>query len=143
MDPVQIVIDTNVLVSALRSQRGASSELLRRLGDPRFEVNVSASLVLEYEAKLKQTMLAMGLRELDAVDRFLDAFVASANRRSIYFSFRAEQLHLDDAFLLDLAIASGARFVVSYNIRHLDGLRRFGRFPIRPGDFLRWLESMP
>ena len=68
--------------------------------------------------------------------------MALANMRSIYFSFRAEELHSDDAFLIDLAIASGSRFVITYNLRHLAGLRRFGRIPIRPAGFLRWLESV-
>jgi predicted nucleic acid-binding protein len=49
MKTFQIVIDTNVLVSALRSKRGASFRLLRLLGDSRFEINVSVPLVIEHE----------------------------------------------------------------------------------------------
>lgn len=142
MDPVQIVIDTNVLVCALRSRRGASALLMRRLRDPRMQVNVSSALLLEYEAKLKDEMMRQGLSDLRKVDRFLDALAAMANRRSIYFSFRTEAVDPGDAFLVDLAVASGARFVITYNLRHLAGIRRFGKTPIRPGDFLRWLETV-
>ena len=142
MEPVQIVIDTNVLVSALRSRRGASARLMRKIRDPRLQVNVSSALLLEYEAKLKEEMIRQGLSGLERVDRFLDELAAISNRRSIYFSFRVEQVHPGDAFIVDLAVASGARFVVSYNLRHLAGIRKFGKIPIRPGDFLRWLEAV-
>ena len=45
----QVVIDTNVLASALLSNRGASHRLLRMVGDQRWRINVSVPLVFEYE----------------------------------------------------------------------------------------------
>lgn len=45
-----VVIDTNVFVSALRSKNGASYKLITMVGKGRFDVNVSVPLVLEYEA---------------------------------------------------------------------------------------------
>ena len=50
----QVVIDTNVLVAALLSSRGASHRLLRLLGDHRWRMNVSVPLVFEYEQTLKR-----------------------------------------------------------------------------------------
>jgi predicted nucleic acid-binding protein len=44
-----IVLDTNVLVAALRSRRGASAALLAKVATEAFDVNVSVALVLEYE----------------------------------------------------------------------------------------------
>ena len=104
MVPCQVVVDTNIMVSAYRSKRGAAFELLRRFDDPRFEVNVSSALLLEYEAKLKAAMAADGLKDLWKVDRFLDVLAEMANRRSIYFSFRAEESHEKDAFIVDLVV---------------------------------------
>ncbi len=43
MNPYQIVIDTNVFVSDLRSQRGAAYTLLTMLNDPRWQVNISTT----------------------------------------------------------------------------------------------------
>jgi predicted nucleic acid-binding protein len=48
----QVVIDTNVLISALRSNHGASHRLLRLVGDDRWRLNISVPLVLEYEQTL-------------------------------------------------------------------------------------------
>jgi len=50
----QVVIDTNVLVAALRSRRGASFRLLDLLGDPRWQANLSVALALEYEQVAKR-----------------------------------------------------------------------------------------
>jgi predicted nucleic acid-binding protein len=50
----QVVIDTNVLVAALRSRRGASFRLLDLLGDSRWQANLSVALALEYEQVVKR-----------------------------------------------------------------------------------------
>src|SRR2546423_1715197 len=44
------VVDTNVLVSALRSRRGASFRLISLLGDSQWQPVISVALILEYEA---------------------------------------------------------------------------------------------
>ena len=72
---VQIVVDTNVLVAAMRSRWGESNRLLRHLGDPRWQVNISAALILEYEEVLRRQAMAgafsVSLVEI-LVDRFKD-----------------------------------------------------------------------
>ena len=54
MEPYKIVIDTNVLVSALRSRRGASFRLLSLIDSGKFITNISVPLVYEYEQVLKR-----------------------------------------------------------------------------------------
>jgi predicted nucleic acid-binding protein len=79
--PIQVVIDTNVLVAAARSNAGASFELLRlfAIGDERWQWNISTALLLEYEAVLKREQHRQG-RSLAVADRFLDDVAARANR---------------------------------------------------------------
>lgn len=49
-------VDREVLVSAIRSRRGASFRVLEQLGAGRYEIAVSVPLVLEYEdALLRQS----------------------------------------------------------------------------------------
>jgi predicted nucleic acid-binding protein len=52
MKTPQVVIDTNVLIAAQRSQRGASSKLMSLVGTGRFDIHISVPLVLEYEEVL-------------------------------------------------------------------------------------------
>ena len=69
----QVVIDTNVLIAALRSQRGASYRLMRSLGDPRWQPNISVTLALEYESvgKREATKLGIPLTAIDDIVRDL------------------------------------------------------------------------
>src|ERR1039458_5556009 len=87
--PIQIVIDTNVLVAAARSNAGASFELiwLFAAGDARWQWNISTALLVEYEAVLKREQHRQG-RSLAMVDRFLDDLAARANRHAIFYLIR-------------------------------------------------------
>ena len=70
MVPCQVVIDTNVVFSALHSNQGASHKLLSLVGiSDRFQNNVSVPLVLEYEDVLKRESENLGLthQEIDHV----------------------------------------------------------------------------
>ena len=72
MRRIQIVIDTNVLLSALRSNRGASFLLLMLIGQSDlFEINLSVPLVLEYEDVEKRPGLVPALSMSD-IDDILD-----------------------------------------------------------------------
>ena len=46
---IRVVIDTNVLLSALRSNRGASYSLISMLPSDKFELSVSVPLYAEYQ----------------------------------------------------------------------------------------------
>jgi len=69
--PREIVLDTNVLVAAFRSKRGASYELVRSIGRAGWRLNVSVALALEYEDVLKRDGMCPGLAGAE-IDGFLD-----------------------------------------------------------------------
>ena len=71
MKPLQAVVDTNVVLSALRSKRGASYRLLNLVGDPRWQMNVSVDLILEYEAVARREAVPLHA-SLQEADRFID-----------------------------------------------------------------------
>ena len=72
----QIVLDTNVILSAVRSGSGASAALLRRLAinaaneRDEFTVCLSVTLALEYEEILQRYRADFGWSETQ-VNRFL------------------------------------------------------------------------
>jgi predicted nucleic acid-binding protein len=82
MGAPQIVIDTNVLVAALSSRRGASYRLLAMLGAGKFEINVSVPLVLEYEDALSRPKFAISR---DDVRDVIDFLCAVGNRHQVFF----------------------------------------------------------
>jgi putative PIN family toxin of toxin-antitoxin system len=64
----QVVLDTNVIIAAQRSNRGASAKLMSLIGTDRFEVHLSVPLVLEYEEVLLRQKGLLGLTSEDVTD---------------------------------------------------------------------------
>jgi len=84
MKRLEVVIDTNVLVSALKSKRGASFKLLTLIGQNKFDINLSVPLILEYEDVVKRLVEETALNEEDIND-ILDYFCSVSNRREIFY----------------------------------------------------------
>jgi putative PIN family toxin of toxin-antitoxin system len=83
---VRLVLDTNVLVAALRSDRGASRKLLLSALDREIKVLVSVPLIIEYEAVLtRPEHLAAAGFSIEEVNAVLDAFVAVAEPVQLQF----------------------------------------------------------
>ena len=140
--PYQIVLDTNVLVAAFRSQRGASSKLLTLLNDPRWQINLSTPLVLEYEEVLKRPDVIEGFSN-EAIDTFLDGLCAIANQHDIFYLWRPLARDPDDDFLLELAIRAQADFIVTYNARDLLPAAQFGIALVTAKEFLQQMGELP
>lgn len=94
----EIVLDTNILVTALRSRRGASYQLVGLIGTGVFRPNVSVALALEYEEVLKRADLIPGLTESD-VDRFLGYIFHSSNLVPSVHSMRPNLADPDDEMI--------------------------------------------
>ncbi len=134
--PLRIVIDTNVLVAGLRSQRGASYRLLQKLKDPRWEVNLSTALVLEYEEVLKRQANELGLSPQD-IDDLVDGLCTIANKPPVSRLWRPVAGDPEDDFLIELAVEVQADYVVTHNKRDLQAARQFGIMVVSPREFLQ------
>lgn len=110
MQQYRIVLDTNVLVAGLRSRRGASYKLLSILNDKRWRVNISTTLIFEYEQILKREREALGLRIQD-IDDFLNGLCSIADKCDIFYLWRPTARDPDDDFLIDLAMEAQAHFI--------------------------------
>lgn len=135
MPKLRIVLDTNVLVAALRSKRGASSRLVSLLGTGRFDMHVSVALVLEYEEVLMRQRLQLGLTQQDIED-FLDSICALAGHQQVYYQWRPSLRDERDELVLDLAVAAGCDHIVTFNRRDFVGAERFGLQITTPREFL-------
>ncbi len=140
--PLQIVIDTNVLISALRSRRGASFRILSRLGGQDFEINVSVPLVLEYEDAAKRVAPEFGLTH-DEIDDILDYVCRVAHHHKIHFLWRPYLKDPGDDHLLEVAVEARCDFIVTHNTRHFAGAERFGVRVVSPQEFLRLVGALP
>jgi putative PIN family toxin of toxin-antitoxin system len=138
----QIVIDTNVLVTAQRSKRGASARLISLLGTGRFDIHVSVPLVLEYEAVLLRYRAELELTQEDVAD-VIDALCALAKHQKIYFLWRPYLRDRNDEMVLELAVAARCEYIVTYNQRDFRGADKFGIRVIDARTFLQEIGELP
>lgn len=121
---MQIILDTNILIAAFRSRRGAANLLLDKLNDPRWRVNVSMSLLLEYEDVLKRSEMNSFVSESDVND-FLDGLCSIAEYQNIFYLWRLLAKDLSDAFILELAVRANADFIITYNQKDFPAAGKF------------------
>jgi putative PIN family toxin of toxin-antitoxin system len=125
-EPGLIVVDTNVLVSAFLGPGGASREVLRRALGGRYRPLIGAALFAEYESVLEREALFEGCvlspRERE---RLLDDLLSVCRWTRVYYAWRPNLRDESDNHLVELAVAGGARAIVTKNVRD------FGRMELR------------
>jgi putative PIN family toxin of toxin-antitoxin system len=131
----RVVMDTNVLVSALRSGKGASFKLLSLIDSRKFSLCVSVPLVLEYEAVIKKQTHSIGLSISD-LDAIIDYICHVAEPYKVYYLWRPFLRDSKDDMVLELAVSSSADAIVTYNKVDFKGIEQFGVKTIFPKDFL-------
>lgn len=120
--PLQIVLDTNVIAAALRSNRGASFLLFSLVGAAaEFQINLSVPLVLEYEEIARRQKEETGLSEQD-IDDILDYLCSVGNRREIYFLWRPFLKDPKDDMVLELAVEAACDCIVTFNRKDFAGV---------------------
>ena len=133
------VLDTDVLVAALRSSRGASRQLLLGALDRRFELLLSVPLILEYEAVLTRPehLAACGLR-CEEIERVLDDLASVARPVRLAFRWRPRLSDPNDDMVLETAVNGSADAIVTFNQRDFEETSRsFQCAVILPGAALQ------
>ena len=136
MKRLEVVIDTNVLVSALKSKRGASFKVLTLIGQSKFDINLSVQLILEYEDVAKRLIGETALNEEDIND-ILDYICSVSNRREIFYLWRPFLKDPKDDMVLELAVTSNCDMIITYNKKDFKGVEKyFGIRVLSPKELL-------
>jgi len=135
MKKFKIVIDTNVMVAALKSKRGASYKLLSIIDKGKFQISVSVSLIFEYEDVLKRGDLNLDI-ETEDIDDILDYICTIADKREIFYLWRPYLKDPQDDMILELAVESESDYIITYNKRDFEGIDKFGLQTLNPKEFL-------
>ena len=133
---MRVVLDTNVVISGLRSRRGASHRVLRLIGGEKFRIVISIPLLLEYEGVAKRQSRKLGLTHSD-IDDILDYLCKVADRSEIFYLWRPFLRDPNDDMVLEAAVAGGTDLIVTHNVRDFAGVEQFGVSVATPQDFLR------
>jgi putative PIN family toxin of toxin-antitoxin system len=138
-----MVLDTDVIVAALRSPTGASAALLRAIRRGRGVMLLSVPLLMEYEAtcQLAEHRLASGLGE-DEVEAFLDGLVFLAQPVETHYRWRPQLRDPGDEMVLETAVNGQAQAIVTFNRRDYGAApMRFGVGVISPAEALRRMKE--
>ena len=136
MKKYKIVIDTNVIASALRSKRGYSYRLLSILDDERKQVSISVPVILEYEDVIKREKLNVNYKKSEIED-FLDFICLIGEQRKIHYLWRPILKDRKDDMFFELAVESESNFIVTFNKRDFEGTEKFGIKILAPKEFLK------
>lgn len=137
---MNIVIDTNVIVSGLQSDMVFSHRLLEALPEKKFDICISVPLVLEYEAQLKKRLPRDIFTDED-IDDFIDYICLIGKKTSIYYLWRPFLKDPFDDHVLELALASQSRYIVTFNKKDFKDTEHYGIEVVNPHEFLRILKE--
>jgi putative PIN family toxin of toxin-antitoxin system len=114
----RIVVDANVLVGALLSASGQNRSVLRYCFEGRVQPILGEALFHEYEDVLgREAMFRKSPLSASERIQFLEAFLSVCAWNQVYFLWRPNLRDEGDNHLIELAVAGGATFIVTNNIR--------------------------
>lgn len=115
---MKLVLDTDVIIAALRSPSGASAELVRMARRREFKPVISVPLMLEYEAVALRPdhRKASGLTR-EEILAVLDVLVDVSEWNRIHYAYRPLLKDPADEMVLETALNSGAHGIVTFNRR--------------------------
>jgi len=126
MTKLKVVLDTNILVAASRSRRGASFAVMQHLRQGEFIALASVPLFLEYESVWKRPeQLDVGARTPAMVDAFLDALSLRTAPVHLHFLWRPQTRDPADEMVLETALNGEADALITFNLKDFAAAKRF------------------
>lgn len=113
---MRMVLDTDVIVAAMRSPRGASAALLKAARSARVTLLLGVALAIEYEAVCHELehQIAAGLSP-EEVSQFVTAVIALAEPVTIHYLWRPQLRDPNDEMVLEVAVNGQAEAIITFN----------------------------
>jgi putative PIN family toxin of toxin-antitoxin system len=140
---VRVVLDTSVLVAALRSSVGASSLLVKAVLRGDLKPLISVPLVLEYEAVLTRPehLRASGFTAQEAV-KIVKAFCKMGEPVHLSHRLRPQLQDPNDEFVLETAFHGKAEAIVTFNYKDFESAaRKFGILALSPKEAVERMRN--
>lgn len=136
-----VVIDTSVWISALLGPSGPARETIRYCLRGECQPVIGNALFLEYEAVMARSTFQEACRLTPEQQTALFAdFLSRCRWVDIYYLWRPNLPDEGDNHLLELAVAAGADWIITQNLR--DFTRAELRFPVRMATPAQWLKEL-
>ena len=133
------VLDTNVLISGLRSSTGASFAVLNAIRFGQIKIALSVSLAIEYEDVALRPGLVPGLNA-NQIGVIIDVLCALAHHQKVFFMWRPHLSDPGDDMVLELALAAGTPYIITNHIQDFAGCESLGIRAIKPAEALKLIQ---
>ena len=140
---MRIVLDTSPLISALRSAKGASAEVLRLILKGPLVILMDYKLASEYRdvALRPEHLSASGLTSGQVLE-LIESLEIIADPVEVLTKSRPFSSDPDDDMVLDVAINGNADATVTANTKHFTtAANRFGIAVLSPSELLSQLRT--
>jgi putative PIN family toxin of toxin-antitoxin system len=142
MPPMKVVLDTSVLVAAVRSRTGASFAIVSSIPNPAFEIALSVGLYTEWQDVLTRAEhLPKGSTPAQAI-QFLRYLASQSHLQSIHFLWRPFLPDSNDDMVLELAFAASCTYILTHNVKDFRNSEQLGVKAITPQDFLKLINPL-
>ena len=140
---LRVVLDTNVLVAAVRSRQGASFALVTAIPAPEFQPCLSVALYAEWQDVLTRPENLPPGRTVDDALAFVRYLAGQSHLQEIHFLWRPFLTDADDDMVLQLAFAAGCRHIITHNGKDFRGSEQLGVSALSPREVLNLIRKKP
>ena len=136
---MKVVIDTSIWISALITKECKAREVLRLVFQDKIFPQISEPLFREYESVMKKDKIqTLTILTKEEQQELFEAFLSKCMWNDIYYSWRPNLSDENDNFLVELAVASGAKAIITYNTKDFKNAELVFEHTITtPEDFIR------
>ena len=138
---MRVILDTSVLVAAVRSRNGASYRLVSMLPSSQFEIALTVALYTEWQSVLTRPEHLPPGGNAEAAVGFLRYLASIAHLQDVHFLWRPFLRDPDDDMVLECAVASGSRYIITHNVKDFKRAPELQVNAITPAEFLTLLGS--
>ncbi len=111
---MKVVLDTNVVVSALINPYGAPASILGLVLEEKIEICYDIRILIEYQEVLQRPKFGFSQREIHGLLEYIEEIGSPCIATKISLRLRDPS----DSPFLEVASVSGADFLVTGNTRH-------------------------
>jgi len=108
-----------------------------------FDIALTVALYTEWQAVLTRPEHLLPGVTVEGALGYLRYLASVAHLQDVYFLWRPFSRDPDDDMVLECAVASGSRFIVTHNVKDFGRVEELKVQAIGPADFLKLLRSRP
>jgi len=128
---MKVVIDTNIWISALISKDGLSRDIIRLALTGSISPQISTALLTEYESVMKRKKIQdLCTLDINEQEELFYAYLSTCTWNEIFYLWRPNLKDKDDDFLVELAVASNTKIIISENKKDFESSELLFNFKV-------------